>query len=398
MSQQLPPADVIEYTTEAYLPQVSVRGQVIYITLLLAVVAALFSLPFIRTEVSVQSAGIVRPRAERNELRPLIAGTIAQVFIHENQPVTVGQPLFRLQTDVVDSKLRLLHAQQTEKQLYIDDLSQLVSAARSANRHAAALKSPLYRQQYEQFIFQQAELAETQRKRRRELDVNQKLLAEKVIAQQELEDKEFAFNTAQGQYNSLIERQISDWQTALAQHRLALDELQAQTQQLLKERDLYTIKAPVAGSVGQLAGKYAGSYVQAGEVLGMISPDSNLLVECFVFPKDIGLLRPGMKARLQIDAYDYNQWGLAEATIADIANDITVTDQQQTYFKVKCRLAQSHLTLKQGIKGYLKKGMTLRAHFVVTERSIYDLLYDKADDWLNPKNTPIPQSSAVAAR
>ena len=394
MAQQLHPAEVIEYTTEAYLPQVSVRGQVIYIAVVLTALAALLALPFIRTEVSVQSTGVVRSKAERNELRPLIGGTLAQIMVHENQSVSLGQPLFQFQTDILDSKLRLVRAQQAEKKLYLSDLAQLVSA-RGSERTVSGLKSPLYRQQYEQYIFQQAELAETQRKRKRELDVNQKLFAEKVIAQQELEDKEFASTTAQAQYRSLIERQISDWQTALSQYRMSLDELNAQEQQLLKEKEQCTIKAPVAGSVSQLAGKYAGSYVQAGEVLGVISPDANLLVECYISTKDIGLLRPGMKARMQVDAYDYNQWGMAEGTITSISNDITVTEQQQTFFKVKCLLKQDHLALKQGIKGYLKKGMTLRAHFVVTERSLYDLLYDKADDWLNPKNMP---AGAVAAR
>jgi multidrug resistance efflux pump len=387
MSEQLHPAEVIEHTTEAYLPQVSVKGQIIYIAVVLAALAALISLPFIRTEVSVQSSGIVRAKAERNELRPLVGGTISKVFVHENQPVVAGQPLFQLQTDITDSKLRLIRAQQAEKRLYISDLLLLVSA-RGADRSISGLKSSLYRQQYEQYIFQQAELAETQRKRKRELDVNQKLFAEKVIAQQELEDKEFASNTAQAQYRSLIERQISDWQTTLSQYRMALDELQAQEQQLLKEKEQSTIKAPVAGTFGQLTGKYAGSYIQAGEVLGVISPDSNLLVECYISPKDIGLLRPGMKSRMQVDAYDYNQWGMAQGTITSISNDITVTEQQQSFFTVKCLLDKNHLSLKQGIKGYLKKGMTLRAHFVVTERSLYDLLYDKADDWLNPDNMP----------
>ena len=387
MSEQLHPAEVIEHTTEAYLPQVSVKGQIIYIAVVLAALAALVSLPFIRTEVSVQSSGIVRAKAERNELRPLVGGTIAKVFVHENQPVVAGQPLFLLQTDITDSKLRLIRVQQAEKRLYISDLLLLVSA-RGADRSISGLKSSLYRQQYEQYIFQQAELAEAQRKRKRELDVNQKLFAEKVIAQQELEDKEFASNTAQAQYRSLIERQISDWQTTLSQYRMALDELQAQEQQLLKEKEQSTIKAPVAGTFGQLTGKYAGSYIQAGEVLGVISPDSNLLVECYISPKDIGLLRPGMKSRMQVDAYDYNQWGMAQGTITSISNDITVTEQQQSFFTVKCLLDKNHLSLKRGIKGYLKKGMTLLANFVVNERSLYDLLYDKTDDWLNPKNMP----------
>ncbi len=387
MSQQLHPAEVIEHTTEAYLPQVSVQGQVIYLTILAAIFVALGSLPFIRTEVSVQSAGVVRPKAERNEIRPLVAGTLSEVLAKENQPVAVGQPLFRLQTDVLDSKLRLVRIQQQEKQAFIRDLTLLVSTPLAQAPASLKLNSPLYRQQFEQFRYQQAELTETLRKRKREVEINQKLMSEKLIAQQEMEDKEFAQNTAQAQVQTLTERQMSEWQTALAQYRRDVVELQAQEQQLLRERDLYLIKAPVAGSVGQLAGKYVGGYVQAGEVMGVISPDSNLLAECYVSPKDIGLLRKGMKARMQVDAFDYNQWGLAEGEIADIANDITITEQQ-TFFRVKCKLSQNHLVLRQGMKGYLKKGMSLRAHFVVTERSLFELLYDKADDWLNPKTNP----------
>ncbi|WP_288428493.1 hypothetical protein [uncultured Spirosoma sp.] len=76
MQNQLHPPTVIEHTTEAYLPQVTVRGQLIYCSVALAIVAALVALPFIRTDVSVQSAGIIRPVAERNDLRPLVAGTV----------------------------------------------------------------------------------------------------------------------------------------------------------------------------------------------------------------------------------------------------------------------------------------------------------------------------------
>lgn len=39
---------------------------------------------------------------------------------------------------------------------------------------------------------------------------------------------------------------------------------------------------------------------------------------------------------------------------------------------------------KNGYKGYLKKGMTLQARFIITERTLWQLLYDKVDDWINP--------------
>lgn len=53
-------------------------------------------------------------------------------------------------------------------------------------------------------------------------------------------------------------------------------------------------------------------------------------------------------------------------------------------FRVKCQLDRNYLSLKSGIKGFLKKGMTVRARFIVTNRSLLQLLYQKTDKWLNP--------------
>jgi HlyD family secretion protein len=44
------------------------------------------------------------------------------------------------------------------------------------------------------------------------------------------------------------------------------------------------------------------------------------------------------------------------------------------------------LKLKNGYKREIGKGMTLNARFEITERTLYELLYDKMDDWLNPGN------------
>lgn len=386
MDYQLHPSAVIANTTEVYLPQVRVQTQLIYSTVVLAVVGALLALPFIYTDVSVQSNGVIRPVAERNELRPLVAGTVAEVLVRDNQPVRAGQPLIRLQTEVLETKLRLNRAQQAEKRLNIRDLERLVRTSRAALPTLTSLQSPLVRQQYEQFRYMLNESGQTRQKRERELGVARQLYRDKVIARQELEDKEYAHQNAAAQYASQVERQVSDWQTTLSQHQLSLDELVAQERQLTAERALHVIRAPVAGTVSQLAGRYPGSYVQPGEVMGVVSPDSNLLVECYVSPRDIGLLRPGMTARMQIDAFDYNQWGLAEGHIMEVSNDV-VMQNERPIFKVKCRVSKPYLTLREGYRGYFRKGMTLRARFVVTRRSLFDLLYDNADDWLNPKNS-----------
>ena len=380
---QLYPTDVIESSVESFLSETTTRSQVIYMSALLAVLGALAALPFVHVDVSVQSRGVVRPVAEKTEIRPLVAGMVAEVLVRENEAVRIGQPLVRLRTDLPDSKLRLNRTQQTARQLVIRDIERLVKTDRANLLNVSGLQSPLVRQQFEQLRLQLSEAAHTRQKRQQELAVARQLYNDKVIARQEFEEKEYNEKMASAQLASQVERQLSEWQNTLTQQRLDLDELRAQERQLDSERQLHTITASVAGTVGQLAGRYPGSYVQPGEVLGVISPDSNLVVECYVSPKDIGLLRPGMTTRMQIDAFNYNQWGMAEGTILSISNDIVVMDNQPV-FRVKCRLNQNYLALDTGYRGYLKKGMTLGARFIVTRRTLFQLIYDKTDDWLNP--------------
>lgn len=74
----------------------------------------------------------------------------------------------------------------------------------------------------------------------------------------------------------------------------------------------------------------------------------------------------------------------------DIAKDFMVSSTSNTstpsdaFFRVKCRLETHELKLQNGYEAHLQKGMTLQARFVITRRTLAQLLFDKAEDWLNP--------------
>ena len=347
----------------------------------MALVGLAGSLPFIHLTVSSQAPGTLRPLAEKTEVRPLVAGTITQLRAKENQTASKGDTLLVLQSSAMEAQLGLNAKQQAEKLAFIADLKQLTGGTTAPR---GGLRTQLYGQQAAQFHYQQQLLRNQMQKSARDLATTQRLYAEKVIARIEFEDKTFAHRKLLDEARVLAETQRSQWQTDLNAHRAALAELHGRQQQLRQESRLYAITAPVAGTVQQLAGKYAGSYVQAGELLGTISPDGDLLAECYVAPKDIGFMRVGMPVRLQIDAFDYNQWGLVEGRVMDIAQDFVLLKEQQPVFKVRCRLSRSYLQLKSGYRGRLRKSMTVRARFQLAERSLWQLLFDKADDWLNP--------------
>jgi membrane fusion protein, peptide pheromone/bacteriocin exporter len=384
MQNQIFPTEIIDNTTEVYLPRVTVRGQLIYSILLLSIIAGIASLPFIFVDVSVKSTGIIRTQAEKTEIKSLVSGRLTEVNIADNQTVISGQHLFTVTTEDIETQLSLNAFQEIEKQHLIDDLDNLTRIEISNLFAKHTTLTPIYTQQLNTFRSQLQENLFHQKTVKRELDADNYLFKEKVIARRELDARKYEMTKLIAEYETAFNRQISQWQAERNQLKIELTQLRSNAQQLQQQKELYIIKSPIVGNIQQITGKYEGSYVQTGEVLGIISPDSSLLVECYVSPYDIGLLKPNMKTNFQIDAFNYNEWGLVSGSIMDIAKDFVLV-QDKPVFKVKCKLNQTTLTLKNGYIAQLKKGMTLRARFVVTERSLYQLLYDKIDDWLNPR-------------
>ncbi|GAB3331590.1 HlyD family type I secretion periplasmic adaptor subunit [Larkinella ripae] len=376
-----------------YLPRVSVRSQIIYMSVLAVVLITLLALPFIYVDVSVQASGLVRPVSERSEVKATTGAIVEKVLVKEWESVRQGQPLFQLQSETLNTKQRLLDQQRQEKQSFIKDLHQLTT---KSWKEVSGLTAPLYRQQYAQFRAIVEESWHAQEKLKREYLTSQSLFNQKVIARLEYEDALYAHKASMARYNSLVEQQRSDWQTDLTQSLRDLTGLESEAEQLREQQSLYVLKAPVAGTASQLAGRYAGSYVQPGDVLAVVSPDSTLIVESYVSSKDIGLVQPGQPIRLQVDAFDYNQWGLLTGKVLDIANDFTMSEGQPV-FKVRCQLDRNYLTLSNGYQGQLKKGMTVLTRFKVSRRTLFQLLYDKTDDWLNPTNSSGTKQLAVSS-
>ncbi|WP_119080279.1 HlyD family secretion protein [Chitinophaga alhagiae] len=375
---QLFPVEVIEQSAFTWLPRVRVRTQLIYTTVLVAVLLSLIALPFIKVDVSVQSAGIIRPVTEKNELRSLVAGTIAEVLVTEGQHVEKGQLILRLQEDISNSKLLQTSFELKQRETYVSDLARL-----AAGGGGGGLQSALYQQQYSRFVSSLNEQQATMRKLESDLEMYRKLFADKVIAEKELRDKQYEYDKSKAAYSLAVQQQRSAWAEELSRYRLESNRLQADADQLEKQKEWNLIKAPVSGTLQEFNGKYAGGYIQVGEAIGIISPDSNLVAECLVSPKDIGYLRAGMPVKFQVDAFNYNDWGTVNGTVQSVDNDFTLAENQPV-FKVKCVFDATELQTAGGVRGTLKKGMTLQARFILTQRSLFQLLYDKADDWVNP--------------
>lgn len=384
MENNIFPKEIIEHTSQTHLWKHSVRSQLLYCSTIVAVMAALGALPFIKLDVSVKSRGMIRPQTEMHIVAPAVSGAIKEFYVHENQPVKRGQLLAVIASPVIEEKLSFNRQKQVEISNFIHDLN-VAGGIDTVSFFEArmALKTALYSRALLKFQ-QESRDAFHQYQNARQIFERKKFLFEKAaISKAEFEDSEYQLESAKNKYDFLYKSRLGAWESDLVAYRQELDQLKAEEQQLLEEQQRYNIVAPVSGTLQNVAGISAGTFIQTNQTITEISPDSKLIAECYIPPRDIGLLKEDMAARFQIDAFDYNQWGVLEGTIKEISNDITIVNNQPV-FKVRCAIDQNYLSLNNGYKGYLKKGMTLQARFMVARRSLFQLLYDNVDDWLNP--------------
>ena len=379
------PPEILEYTSDYHFHQHHTRSQLIYQLLMLIVIVSFISLFLIAVDVSVRSTGIIRSQDDRNEIKALVSGRLDSVFVTENQRVQKGQTLLKIEAEILKEQNQLVQAQKSDFDNQVRDLNILLHLSRTNNwSKKPGLISGLYKQDFALFWQKITDAKTTMMTVEKDFARNKTLYNVKAISEAEYDRAVLLRSTAQNRIKTIMEEEEARWEAALTQLQMKVRELSSQNQQYIREKDFYVVKAPISGTVQQLKGLQPGSIVAANEFLAEISPDEAMLAEMYVMPKDIGLIHPGTITRLQVDAYNYNQWGLVTGKVISISNDVYTNGKEPPYFKVRCQLDKNSLTLPNGYEGKLKKGMTLQARFLVTERTLFQLLYDKADDWLNP--------------
>ncbi|MGX7709196.1 HlyD family type I secretion periplasmic adaptor subunit [Methylobacterium sp. Gmos1] len=107
--------------------------------------------------------------------------------------------------------------------------------------------------------------------------------------------------------------------TEAAQKRDALvqDVVKAQL-----KRERTALKAPISGTVQQLAVTTLGQVVTAGQPLMVVVPtDGPIEVEAQVQNKDIGFVLPDQEAVVKIDAFPFTRYGSIESKVVRVSRD-----------------------------------------------------------------------------
>jgi len=378
--KQVFPKEIIESTVETHMFRHSTKSKVIYLIILLSVMTALALLPFTNVDIYSTSRGIIKPDKERITITAPISGKINTSYLNNNMFVKKGDTLVSFDASIIVEKLSLSKRQIEETTLFIQDLSYMVGAKKIDLKQ---LKSPKFQNEALLFKQKEYELQTKFKKLKRDFNRSKKLFDKGVIAKVEHENKTLEYDLIKSNIHQLHEQQYNAWQAALTDYKTKLVELESNAYQTQQNRNLYTVTAPISGTLVSSVSTGQNSYLAAGQTIAELSPDTELRIECYVSPYDIGLLKVHSDVNFQIDAYNYNQWGMSSGRITDIAKDIEFVDNKAV-FKVYCSINDAQLALKNGYVGPLKKGMTLTAKFKLANRSLFDLLYDKVDDWINP--------------
>lgn len=381
---QILPSEWINDTLENYLSRRKAKSNIIYAVAIVFVMASIVLLPFIYVDVSVEGTGNVRPKTERSTIIAPVTEIVDEVYVKEGDAVVKGQPILKFRTDNTDVKINYQRSQQNEFLSQCHDLEFLIKGS-----CPQTFKSSNREQEYYSLVAQCAQMKTDMRHLKTEWLRNKALYDDKLISEEEYEKYYYQYLDKQNELKTLVENKHATWETDLNNLRQQIREAHSNIEGDVSDKHMLILRAPVSGTVENFSGIYPGIPVQAGTNLAVISPKAPLYVEAFVKPKDIAFIRPNMTAKIQVDAFNYNEWGMLEGKVESVSSDYVVDSSNNYLFKVRVRLDKNYLTDdRTHHQGYIKKGMTAVVRFMVTKKSLFDLLYQSMDSWVNPTQYP----------
>jgi membrane fusion protein, peptide pheromone/bacteriocin exporter len=379
------PAAIIKQTTEYYQSRISVTSQAIYLLLLLLLFISFLALPFIEVDVAVQARGTFQTSLQRNAIVSSAGGRLEELLIKENQKVKKGEVVAIIRSENVNLEMAGIEERRQLVNEFTTDLSKLLRLnINSEELEMPVLKSKFYQAAFFEFQTAFANQQAIVHKQERDFRRAQILFDAKSIAFAEYDEAEIQYKQSVANFDLLKRRKRAEWEQDLLNYQRERQNLNNQIEILQEQLDQFTIIAGVSGTVINVPNLNVGDFIFANQKLGEISPDSSLLAVTYLSPADIAFIERGQSVNFQVDAYNYNQWGLANGRVLDIADDLSLISEREAGFLVTCVLENPILKLKSGHEGEIKKGMTFNGRFVIARRSLFQLLYDKVDDWINP--------------
>lgn len=349
-----------------------------YWTILVLLALAVGMSPFLPIDLYGTAPGLVRSQQEPSPIITALGAKIKRLNVYHQQWVQAGDTLLELDASDLIEKQKQLTLWMRENQWEIQDLTHLL------NQPSPKPKSPVWKMAWESHR-RQAQTLES-----KYLDAHLAwqrqwgLFQDRVIPAQELEGYEIQKNQALNQWKNWLSQERAHWAQVLKQGQ----ERDAQWRQEIKalglEQQHCFILAPITGRIQFHHGFVKGSFVPAQQSIAEIHPEQEPIIECQVPVKLLGAVHLGQRSRLDFEAFPARIWGFQEGVVVQIQRSLKAQGKD-LYFTLRVKAKKPWIDLRGRGRVPLMTGMTLVAHFYQETRSLWDLVFEKSQAWINPK-------------
>lgn len=392
--------------------------------------AALLWAAFARLDVVAVAQGKLVPAAHLKIVQAAEQGIVREILVREGQAVKEGEVLARMDPSFTAADMKTLASEAESKSLALrridaqlagrpvvrepGDTPAAFGAAEAQYRanveaHANAIaqeRSVLdkarhdlaaareTRAKLEQVLPHYREQEAAFEKLSREGFAGRIMVADKqrerIEKEQDLRSQDFVIRSNLAlieQSERRIAQISSDYRRQLQAERAQIaPESERARQELAKHvhrEGLLELHAPVDGVVKELATHTAGTVAAPGTILMTIVPaDGQLVAEVWTGNEDVGFVRPGLPARLKLAPFQFQKYGMVDATVEHVSADASDAPGRerpsgQLAFRTLVKPATAVLKA-DGVDHALVPGMQVSAEIRLGSRTVLEYLLSPA--------------------
>ncbi|MDB5513568.1 MAG: HlyD family type secretion periplasmic adaptor subunit [Tardiphaga sp.] len=360
----------------------SPAGRAIGLTIILFFVLALAWAIMGHVDIIATASGKIVPTGRTKTIQPLETGIVSAIHVRDGDHVTAGQVLIELDRTVTQAERKHVAQDLVASQLDVARLQALhdqfdsgvippglVAPAGASDADVARTRSTMKAQAAEQLakmasVHRQIEqkLAEAQsitatiakidasmplveesasiRRKAMEiqygnhiawLDAQTRLVEqqnERLVQQRKLVEIAAARQALEQQLEQTkagYERQVLN---DLSDAGKKVDELSQDLVKAERKASEQMLRAPIDGTVQQLAMHTVGGVVTPAQQLMLVVPiDSKLEAEAMISNRDVGFVRDGQAAEVKIDTFNFTRYGLIEGKVVSVSRDAIIKDK-----------------------------------------------------------------------
>lgn len=174
------------------------------------------------------------------------------------------------------------------------------------------------------------------------------------------------------QKEAVVANFIRQTREQLLQAEQQLVQLQQDGVKLQSRSELLELRAPVDGTVQQLAVHTEGGVVTEAQPLLVVVPANDKLeIDAMVENKDIGFISVGQQAEVKVEAFPFTRYGILDGRVINMSLDAIADEKRGLLYQTRILLDQAWIGV-EGKQVQLVPGMAVTVEIKTGKRRVID--------------------------